>query len=116
MPEQVQKVLEALRVDGQIGSALAAEVELLVNNQEDFDFLSTFSDDLKFVFLTSKATVVLHADQEDKLIISAQASEAQKCERCWHHREEVGTIEAHPTLCHRCVTNIEGDGEVRLFA
>jgi isoleucyl-tRNA synthetase len=39
-----------------------------------------------------------------------------KCERCWHSREEVGEIANHVTLCERCVDNIEGDGEVRLFA
>ncbi len=113
---QVQKVLEALRVNGQIGSALAAEVELLVNNQADFDFLNSFGEDLKFVFLTSKATVLLSSDQEDKLIVSAQASEAQKCDRCWHHRDDVGTHADHPTICGRCHDNLFGEGEVRNYA
>jgi isoleucyl-tRNA synthetase len=43
-------------------------------------------------------------------------SEHEKCARCWHHREEVGTIEAHPELCQRCVDNVDGDGEERLYA
>ena len=50
------------------------------------------------------------------LRILAELSASEKCERCWHRREDVGTHAAHPTLCDRCVTNIEGDGEVRQFA
>jgi isoleucyl-tRNA synthetase len=30
-------------------------------------------------------------------------TEAAKCERCWRHREEVGSHAEHPTLCGRCV-------------
>jgi len=50
------------------------------------------------------------------LKLGLHKAETEKCERCWHHREDVGQVEAHPTLCTRCVTNIEGDGEVRQFA
>jgi isoleucyl-tRNA synthetase len=39
-----------------------------------------------------------------------------KCVRCWHHREDVGANAAHPELCGRCVTNVEGPGEVRKYA
>ena len=28
---------------------------------------------------------------------------AAKCERCWRHRDEVGSHAEHPTLCGRCV-------------
>ena len=34
-------------------------------------------------------------------------SDAEKCERCWRHREEVGSHEEHPTLCGRCVDAVE---------
>ena len=30
-------------------------------------------------------------------------TEAAKCERCWRHRDEVGSHAEHPTLCGRCV-------------
>ncbi|MFS1703674.1 zinc finger domain-containing protein, partial [Alteromonas sp. AMM-1] len=35
---------------------------------------------------------------------------------CWHHREDVGTHAGHEELCGRCVTNVDGDGEVRHYA
>jgi isoleucyl-tRNA synthetase len=39
-----------------------------------------------------------------------------KCERCWHCRADAGADPRHPGACGRCVTNIEGPGEVRLHA
>ena len=47
--------------------------------------------------------------------IQASASENTKCVRCWHHQEDVGSNNEHPELCGRCVENIAGDGEQRLF-
>jgi isoleucyl-tRNA synthetase len=44
------------------------------------------------------------------------ASEAEKCERCWHRRDDIGSVAEHPTLCGRCVTNVAGEGEVRHYA
>ncbi|MDH5184740.1 MAG: hypothetical protein OEX12_12735, partial [Gammaproteobacteria bacterium] len=44
------------------------------------------------------------------------ASEQEKCVRCWHHREDVGSHSEHPELCGRCVENVDGDGEQRKHA
>jgi len=44
------------------------------------------------------------------------ASNAVKCERCWHYRDDVGHDAAHPTLCGRCTSNLYGVGETRAFA
>lgn len=49
----------------------------------------------------------------DKLSASVRATEHAKCVRCWHHRDTVGQVAAHPELCHRCVENIEHGGERR---
>ncbi|MFO7582221.1 zinc finger domain-containing protein, partial [Guyparkeria sp.] len=50
-----------------------------------------------------------------ELAVRIAPAEAEKCERCWHFRPDVGTHAAHPTLCGRCIENIEGDGETRRF-
>ncbi|MEL4389850.1 isoleucine--tRNA ligase [Shewanella xiamenensis] len=120
---EVNKVIEQARRDKRIGGSLEAEVTLFADAALT-EKLTHIGDELRFVLLTSEAKVLPLADATSdavetelaslKLVVNATT--AEKCERCWHHREEVGTIEAHPTLCHRCVTNIEGDGEVRLFA
>ena len=39
-----------------------------------------------------------------------------KCARCWHKRASVGQHAEHPELCGRCVGNVEGPGETRIYA
>ena len=48
--------------------------------------------------------------------ITVKPSEHQKCVRCWHHREDVGSHTEHPQLCGRCVENVTGAGEMRKYA
>ncbi|HXF66774.1 MAG TPA: isoleucine--tRNA ligase [Burkholderiales bacterium] len=117
----VLKQLEALRAAGLIGSSLAGEVELYANG-ESREFLASFGDDLRFVFITSQARVVDGADPRavetalPGVKIRVSASPHPKCERCWHYRADVGRHPAHPTLCGRCVANLFGPGEPREHA
>jgi isoleucyl-tRNA synthetase len=53
----VLKQLEELRVAGKVGSSLAGEVELYANGASG-EFLKSFDDDLRFVFITSQARVL----------------------------------------------------------
>ena len=64
----------------------------------------------------SEAPADAGATDVEGLALLVSASSHDKCERCWHRRPDVGTIAAHPTLCGRCVENIDGDGEQRRFA
>ncbi len=108
---EVSKQLEELRGAGQIGSSLQAEVAIHASG-EKYDLLASLGDDLRFVLITSQATVVQSA--EDKLV--AVASTQAKCERCWHQRDDVGHDAAHPQLCGRCTANLHGQGESRVHA
>jgi isoleucyl-tRNA synthetase len=109
--EAVNKDIETLRAAGQVGASLQAEVTLTVP-AEEHALLSSLGDDLKFVFITSAITLVAGSAQS----ISATASNGTKCERCWHYVADVGSNAAHPTICGRCVSNLEGSGETRTFA
>jgi isoleucyl-tRNA synthetase len=117
----VQKQLETLRVAGKIGSSLAGEVDLYANGAET-DFLSSFDDDLRFVFITSQARVLRHAAQEavDSVLPGVKLrvfpSPHEKCERCWHYRDDVGADAGHPGICGRCTANLFGAGELRSHA
>jgi isoleucyl-tRNA synthetase len=110
----VQKELEALRVGGSIGASLAAEVEVRAAG-ERFDALAALGEDLRFALLTSQAAVTRVASAAGEGVV-ATPSAHPKCERCWHYRADVGAHAAHPTLCGRCVSNLEGAGETRRFA
>ena len=111
--EMVNKKLEEQRAAGVIGSALAAEVDVYASG-ETCESLERLGDDLKFVFITSRAT--LHRCGEGPLEIQVSASGHTKCGRCWHYRADVGADAQHPTLCARCVSNLYGGGEVRKYA
>jgi len=117
----VQKQLEALRIAGRIGSSLAGEVDLYANGEEA-EFLRSFGDDLRFVFITSQARVSegAAADAVETVLpgvkLRAVPSGHAKCERCWHYRADVGADAAHPEICGRCVSNLFGPGEPREHA
>ncbi|PSW04172.1 isoleucine--tRNA ligase [Photobacterium lipolyticum] len=119
----VNKLLEGARKDKVIGGALQAEVTLHANEALAAK-LNNLEDELRFVLLTSQATVVVadskpddaHETDVEGLFVTVKASEAAKCDRCWHHVADVGTIEGHEEVCGRCVTNISGEGEERKFA
>ncbi|MFM1897136.1 MAG: hypothetical protein RLZZ385_2210 [Pseudomonadota bacterium] len=119
----VNKELEAKRADKLVGSGLGAEVTLYC--QPDIAaLLHKLGDELRFVLIVSKARVA-PLEQADAAAVAGEmaglkvqvaASGHDKCERCWHHSGDVGSHTAHPTLCGRCVENIEGHGEQRRFA
>jgi isoleucyl-tRNA synthetase len=119
----VNKLLEAARSDKTIGGSLQAEVVLFADEALAAK-LNKLDDELRFVLLTSKAevkpladkTAAAHETELEGLFVEVNATTAEKCDRCWHHTPDVGTIEGHEHICGRCVTNVEGDGEVRQFA
>jgi isoleucyl-tRNA synthetase len=107
----VQKELEAVRQAGAIGSSLQAEVEIIADF-DDYAALASLGDDLRFVLITSAATV----RRGQSLSITVASSASPKCERCWHWRADVGAAPAHPGMCGRCVANLFGNGEPRAHA
>ena len=117
---EVNKVLEQGRNDKVIGGALEAAVTLYAN-EDIMATLAKLENELRFVLLTSQASVKplqaapAEAVQSDIHGLKIEIAKAQgdKCPRCWHY-----TIDNDPTthLCKRCEENINGKGEVRHFA
>ena len=113
---QVDKQLEAARNDNKIGSPLEAGVVVKVNGRLKEE-LEKLGDELRFVFITSEARVEEGEGMVDgEIPIEVIPSAHEKCIRCWHRREDVGSIAGHPEICGRCVDNVDGPGETRQFA
>jgi isoleucyl-tRNA synthetase len=110
----VTKEIENLRITGEVGSSLQAQITLFVT-QDKFSLLKTMEEDLKFIFITSTASLQQVASPDEERIM-VSASLAQKCERCWHYVDDVGQHPEHPALCGRCIDNLFGDGQTRKFA
>jgi isoleucyl-tRNA synthetase len=105
--DPVRKKIEDLRSEGKVGSSLQAEVDFHAGGK-DYELLASLGDDLKFVMLTSAAR--LHRSNDFR--VEVEPSRKQKCERCWHYRDDVNG----EGLCGRCQGNLRGPGETRLHA
>ncbi|NYF35863.1 isoleucine--tRNA ligase [Stenotrophomonas sp. JAI102] len=108
--EQVAKVLEPMRANGAIGAALEAEITVAAN-EETAARWQPLAEELRFLLISGDVQV--RPATTDEVFVSAQPTTKQKCVRCWHYRADVGSVAAHPELCGRCVTNIDGAGEDR---
>ncbi|MER3546443.1 MAG: isoleucine--tRNA ligase [Rhodanobacteraceae bacterium] len=127
MRETASRVLERMRKDGKIGSSLDADV-VIHADPAIVERYREVADELRFFFIVSNlrldrggaqpADAVLTELEGADIYVSASVSDAKKCVRCWHHREDVGTHGEHPELCGRCIENVEaferhGAGETR---
>ncbi|WP_047539547.1 isoleucine--tRNA ligase [Methylotenera versatilis] len=108
------KEIELLRSSGQVGSSLQAELTFYAT-EADYDAMNSLADDLRFVMITSQASVVKVATEAEQKV-AVTASKYTKCDRCWHYRADVGSYSEHPSICGRCVSNLFGAGEVRKYA
>ena len=109
--DDVNKALEHARTEGKIGSALQAAV-VIQAPASDAELLQSLGDELRFVLITSAASVHTSA----ALNVQVNVAVGNKCERCWHVSVEVGTVADHPSLCPRCASNLFGAGETRRSA
>ncbi|POX29086.1 isoleucine--tRNA ligase [Serratia marcescens] len=121
---EVNKVLEQARADKRLGGSLEAAVTLYADS-ELAARLNSLQDELRFVLLTSAASVAPLADapadaQASELLkglkIAFSTAPGEKCPRCWHYTTDIGLVAEHADICGRCVSNVAGDGEKRNFA
>ena len=122
----VTKAIEQAREAGLLGGSLEAGVVIeapapLVKRWQ------VLGDELHFLFLTSRAELVTsHAAQSlarsisvpwmvqgEQLTLTVYPLMGKKCERCWHRRDDVGSLAEHPDWCPRCAGNVAGPGEAR---
>ena len=121
--DEVNKEIENKRAQGVLGSSLEANVQIHASAPFAAK-LKPLHDELRFVLITSKATLVVTEESLASLTqtsipglqLSVTKIEANKCVRCWHRRDEVGRDAKHPELCQRCIVNVDGTGEDRLYA
>ena len=119
----VNKAIESKRNAGEVGGSLAAEITLFCSDSVK-DKLAKIESELRFVLISSSVVLRSLDDMPEDvestdvegLQVRVTKTEHLKCARCWHHVESVGQNKEHPELCHRCVINVDGEGEVRQYA
>ena len=118
--------IETMRALKEVGASLDVDVDVFA----DADFIRRYADvadELRFFFITSDFALRPVAERpvratasglrlgDRQLWTEVRRSDAPKCVRCWHHRDDVGSHAAHPELCGRCVENVDGAGEARRY-
>lgn len=111
----VAKLLEGLRVKGEIGSSFDAEIILLTNNQNRYKSLESLESELPEIFKVSAVDVVYNQDMlsgssktvlYSDVYIMVRKAQGAKCVRCWNYSLSVGQDAQHPLVCQRCLQAI----------
>lgn len=117
----VNKVLEGKKDVG-IQKSLEAEITVYADAALQQALLK-LGDELRFVLITSAAEVKPLGEGLDAELTEIEGLKVcvvktmnAKCDRCWHHRDDVGANPEYPEICGRCVENVSGNGERRLYA
>ena len=110
--DEVKKVLEQARAEKTIGASLEAAVTLYCNDAV-YDLLNSIPmDELADLMIVSQVELVKGeggaASAVEGLGVAAAHATGDKCERCWKYSADIGTHPAHPTLCARCASVVEG--------
>lgn len=109
---EITRVLEGARRAKTIGHSLDAKVELHATG-EALAILRSVEGDLATLLIVSQAKLVeglaggVEATGREDLKVTVQATEGEKCERCWIYSDTVGKDAEHPTVCARCAAALK---------
>jgi isoleucyl-tRNA synthetase len=94
----VAQALEKAQRDGVIAKPLEATVSVTTEDPLVLESVAGGLAEIEEFLILSNLSIVMGP----KNIVIGK-TESAKCERCWRHRDEVGSHPEHPTLCGRCV-------------
>jgi isoleucyl-tRNA synthetase len=107
----VTKALEEARASKRIASSLEAAVvlrgsaEALAPLRALEEKGRVFPGNLANLFIVSKVTLQAGGGE---WAVEVERAAGHKCERCWTWSPNVGRLPAHPAVCERCASVLEG--------
>ena len=101
--EKVNKEIENIRGENIIGSSLESIVEINAC-RDDYKLLTSVSENLEDIFITSSVFLKLTDSKKTEIIISKHSG--LKCERCWKYFNKLLEYEGANQLCDRCLNNL----------
>ena len=106
---KIMQTVESAQKAKTIGGTLEARVVLRVCKSDDVQVTRKYRAELEEIFVISDLTLeepvgLSAATEEDMPEVRVEVSKTSnaRCERCWRHRNDVGSNQAYPTLCGRC--------------
>ncbi len=117
----VNRVLEICRSQGNLGASLEASVRIELRNdalKNAIDWLLSEAvgdvDSLRDWFLVSYLQLggepwaeIIESQETNLALIEVRQATGSKCERCWHYETDIGNDLSHPSLCTRCLDVIK---------
>jgi isoleucyl-tRNA synthetase len=110
--DEVSKALELARQEKLIGTALEAHVTIESDDPGTLEFLQSFGDELRFLFITSQVSFGAGGDGAfvsesiPGLRVAVSRADGEKCERCWNYTTDVGNDAAWDNICGRCTDHV----------
>jgi len=95
---KTMQAIESAQKQGDFSGPLEASVSMTLPTGRLAEFAAQSPEQLEELFILSD----LKVSSGDELDVLIRKTPYGKCERCWRHRPEVGSIADHPTLCSRC--------------
>ncbi len=113
--DDVMKAIELARVEKLVGKSLDAAIVIYGSHDNDaIKLFEEFSDDLKTVFIVSKASVSeepcpegAFTDTASGIAVEVSPSSGVKCDRCWYYSEDIKTDADGQHLCPRCAAIVK---------
>ena len=100
--KHLDDVLEKAQREGIIAKPLEATVSVTTEDPILLEAAGEGIAEIEEFLILSNLTI----SKGPKNVVIGK-TEAGKCERCWRHREEVGSHAEHSTLCGRCVEAVD---------
>ncbi len=107
--DDVMKALEIARAEKMIGKSLDAKVTVYANNDEAYNTLSAFEDELATTYITSQAYVLkgdapegAYTETQTGIAVAVAPADGCKCDRCWSYSTKGVTDSDGGFLCERC--------------
>ncbi len=111
---EISKAIEIARKNKVVGHPLDAAVAVCPPEQLR-SLLDTHIEDLRALLIVSQVSLVpkdqipeaYQSAEVEGLSVGVSKAGGKKCNRCWIYSENVGMNPEHPTVCERCLTNLE---------
>ncbi len=110
-------IIENLRNKKIISNSLETNIVLYIN-KKFYKTIQLFKKEIKYYFLTSKIKLKIFPKNINivkQFKIICTKNKGIKCLRCWHYTKKITNYTQLPNICNRCIKNILGTGEIRLY-
>ena len=97
---KIMQAVEAAQKAKTIAGTLEARVIVRVSEDNQVQVTRKYRAELDEIFVISD----LRFEESSSFAVETSKTPNTRCERCWRHREDVGSHAAYPALCGRCAT------------